>query len=165
MNACRLLALVAALAFCMSSLSYAANDETFSKNSCTSRDPLSSSSSSSKLTLASDEAPFEIQLPRFTYKSSSENEPFTVSIVRKPSISDDNSISFNDNVKIQSLLLQAVQSDDHSKIIGSWKVDGSNPLFKAMDCSSQKVTVALSSPFRVFKISSFDLFLTNRTLS
>ena len=132
----RLLTLIAALALCMSSLSYAANDETFSKNSCTSRDPLT------KLTLASEEAPFELQLPRFTYKSSNENEPFTISIVRKPSISDDNSISFNDNVKIQSLLLQAVQSDDHSKIVGSWKLDTSNNNFKTMDCSSPKVTVA-----------------------
>jgi hypothetical protein len=57
---------------------------------------------------------------------------------------DENSVvNFsNDNIKIQSFIIQAVQSDDHSKVIGSWKLaDDMSSFFKTIDCSSAKDTL------------------------
>jgi hypothetical protein len=124
----------------------AANDNNyFGKDSCSTRDP---SLLASKITQASNECPFELQLSRLTYKSNNENEPLIVSVVRKPAIVDENNSHPNDDINIDALLIQAVHSDDNSKVIGSWRIaaadataQASSVLFKTVDCSTDSDTL------------------------
>ena len=112
-------------------------DLLFNKNSCSNKEP--QLSTSNKLNLANTDCPFELQLSRLTYKSSSENEPLIVSLVRKPAIVDETTNSHpTDDIKIDALLIQAVHSDDPTKIIGSWR---GFDAFRTIDCGAERDTL------------------------